>query len=123
MDKEQAIHEFWSSFGLLAYDEGTVPDEAQLPYITYTISTDSIGNPLQLNASLWYDSTSWKEITKKTEEISRFITNNGYYLKEIDGGYLWIQKGVPFAQRMSDPESDTIRRMYLNITVEFLTAY
>ena len=78
-------------------------------------------SPLTLYGSLWYKSYSWEEISKKTEEIAKFI----YKMKpiQIDGGYLWINKGSPFAQRMSDPSDDLIRRMYINIDVEFLTAY
>ena len=40
MDKAQALHSFWSGFGLTAYDENTVPDGAQLPYITYEVEGD-----------------------------------------------------------------------------------
>lgn len=121
MDKAQAIHSFWSGFGLVAYDENTVPDDAVMPYITYSSNTDSLGGPLTLYGSLWYKSYSWEEISKKTEEIAKFM----YKMKpiQIDGGYLWINKGSPFAQRMSDPSDDLIRRVYINIDVEFLTAY
>ena len=42
MDKSQAVHDFWSSFGLTAYDENAVPDNAQMPYITYSVVTDSL---------------------------------------------------------------------------------
>ena len=35
MDNEQAYRAFWASFGLNAYDENTVPEDAELPYITY----------------------------------------------------------------------------------------
>ena len=31
MDKFQAQQSFWSSFGLTAYDENTVPDDAEYP--------------------------------------------------------------------------------------------
>ena len=34
-----------------------------------------------------------------------------------------LKRGSPFAQRMSDPNDDMIRSIYINITVEFLTAY
>lgn len=34
-----------------------------------------------------------------------------------------LKRGSPFAQRMSDPNDDMIRRIYINITAEFLTAY
>jgi hypothetical protein len=42
---------------------------------------------------------------------------------KFDGGRLYIAKGNPFAQRMADPNDDMIRRMYLNIQAEFLSAY
>jgi hypothetical protein len=35
---------------------------------------------------------------------------------------VWIQRGIPFAQRMSDPTDDTIRRIVLQITAEFITS-
>ena len=41
MTAEQTLHSFWSSFGLTAYDENSVPDDAVLPYITYSVSYDS----------------------------------------------------------------------------------
>ena len=73
MDKAQALHSFWSSFGLPAYDEASVPsgdDTPQFPYITYTVATDALDGSLPLVASLWYKSTSWRDITLKSEEIA-----------------------------------------------------
>ena len=121
MDKEQAIHSFWSGFGLTAYDENTVDEDAKMPYITYSVSTDSLDGPLTLYGSLWYKSTSWEEISKKAEQIAEYISKASPI--KLDSGYLWIMKGTPFAQRMSDPSSDLIRRIYINIDAEFLTAY
>lgn len=125
MDKAQSIHSFWSSFGLTAYDENTVPtgDEApSTPYITYSVVTDSMGNVVQLNGSLWYRSTSWADISKKADEIAEYIGTGGKVLK-LDSGYLWITKGNPFSQRMSDSNDDMVRRVYINLQAEFLTAY
>lgn len=122
MDKAQALHTFWSGFGLPAYDERTVPEDAPIPRITYTVSTDSIGNTILLSASIWYKSTSWEEITKKAEQIAEAIVKMIPPTIEIDGGRLYLYKGTPFAQRMSD-DDDTIRRVFLNIEAEFLTAF
>lgn len=121
MDKAQAIHSFWSGFGLTAYDENTVDEDAVTPYITYSVSTDNLDEPITLNGSLWYRSNSWEEISQKIEEISSAI----YRMRpiKIDDGYLWITKGNPFAQRMSEPGDDMMRRIYINLIVEFLTAY
>lgn len=121
MDKGQAIQSFWSGFGLTAYDENTVPDDATMPYITYSSSTDSLDNPVTMYGSLWYRSSSWAEISQKKDQISEYISSMQPI--RIDGGYVWIMKGTPFAQRMSDPSDDLIRRMYININAEFLTAY
>lgn len=121
MDKAQALNSFWISFNLPAYDSQTVPPGATLPYITYDTKTDSIGNTISLNASLWYRSTSWTGVEEKASEIAEGIGYGGKVIK-IDNGYLWLVKGTPFAQRMSDPD-DSIRRVLLNVQAEFLTAY
>ena len=123
MNKAQAIHRFWSGFGIPAYDEQTVPDNAKMPYITYRVVTDSIGNVCNLTGSIWYRSTSWKEVSDKAAEVAKFVAQEGFTKLKLDDGYVWFTNGTPFAQRMSDPASDMIRRIYLNIQAEFLTAY
>lgn len=123
MTKGEAIQQFWESFGLTAYDETTVPDDAPFPYITYSVSTGSIDDTVNSNTSIWYRSYSWKEISEKTEEISQAIAKMNPPSVKINGGRLYITKGVPFAQRMRDESDDTIRRMLLNINYEFLTEY
>lgn len=123
MDKARAIHQFWSSFGLTAIDEYSAYDSTmELPsnYITYEVQTSNMANSVALTANLWYRSTSWKEITEKADEIAQYIGYGGRVFP-IDGGYIWIKLGEPFAQRMQ-VEDDSIRRIYLNISVDFLTA-
>lgn len=122
MDKSQVINNFWSSFNLPVYDENTVPDDAVPPYITYSESTGTMDNLIVLNASLWYRSASWTEISRKSEEIAKAISYNGKILK-FDDGYLYLCQGSPFSQRMADPSDDMIRRIYININAEFLSAY
>lgn len=123
MTKGEAIQQFWESFGLTAYDETSVPDDAPFPYITYSVKTDAFDNLVLVNVSLWYRSYSWKEISEKTEEIARAIVKLNPPSVKIDGGRLYITKGVPFAQRMREDSDDAIRRMLLNVNYEFLTEY
>lgn len=123
MDKAQAIHQFWSSFNLTAIDEQSAYDEKiDLPdnYITYELQTSNFGDPLSLTASLWYYTTSWKDITDKADEIAKYIGYGGKIIA-VDGGYIWIKLGTPFAQRMAT-EQENYRRIILSITVDFLTA-
>lgn len=126
MNKYQALQSFWSSFGWKAYNELTVPDNAleenENHYITYEAATDNLGEELLLSASLWMRSTSWTTIHAKAEEIAKYIETEMPPAIPIDGGYIKIRKASPFAQDMAD-DDDTIRRVLLNISAEFLTKY
>ena len=121
MTKAAAIYQFWSGFGLTAYEENTVPEDAAFPYITYQLVTDSFDREVYATASLWYRGESWTAINAKTEEISAHIGLGGKIIK-CDGGRIWIKRGQPFAQNMGDESDDLIKRKYLNLTFEFFTA-
>ena len=121
MTKAAAIYQFWNSFGLTAYEENTVPTDATFPYITYQLVTDSFDREIPLTASLWYRSESWTAINSKTEEISQKISRGGKIIS-CDGGAIWLKRGQPFAQNMGDESDNLIKRKYLNITAEFMTA-
>ncbi len=120
MDKYQAWHSYMSSYGLPAYDETDVPDDAPLPRITYESVTDNIGDAVYPSASLWYRSTSWAEPSQKALDIARDLSYGGKTLP-YDGGLMFITQGSPFAQRLAD-DDDTIRRIMLNFAVEYLSA-
>lgn len=123
MDSAQAYHRFWSRFGWKAYDSATVPSTAfdpEMPRITYDVAMAEFLSDVLLSASLWDRSYSWENISKKADEIYEYIGLGGrliYY----DGGSIWIKRGSPFAQRMSD-EDDTVRRINLNVEVEYFTS-
>ena len=123
MDKFQVIHAFWSSFGIPAYDENTVPDgddKPSFPYITYDAVVSSLGTPVAMSGSLWDYGTSWSQITTKMTEIQSDLGRGGKILP-CDGGAVWIKPASPFAQRLSD-DNDMIRRILINIQAEFITA-
>ena len=120
MNSSQTLNAFWNSFGLKFYDENTVPENATLPYGTYNESMAYFDEPVMMSASLWYKGLSWVDITQKAMEIGAAIGLDCRIIP-FDGGYLWIKRGTPFAQRMSD-ENEQIRRIYMNVEVEYLTS-
>ena len=120
MTKEQALDNFWRSFGMTAYDETNVPEDAPFPRLTYEVALDNFGGEVALTATLWYYSTTWKDISEKAQEIADDITRGGKIIA-TDGGAIWIKRGNPFAQRMPD-NNDSLRRIVLNITAEYLTS-
>lgn len=56
-DVHQALHAFWSSFGVPAYLSGHVPDGASLPYITFEVG-DALRNPQKIEATMSTETTS-----------------------------------------------------------------
>ena len=124
MTKTAAMHAFFSSFGMSAYEQNGVPtgmDAPEFPYLTYQVATGSFGDEIALSFSLWYRGTSWVAANNKADEISRAIGGGGVFIR-CDGGKIWIKRASPFAQSMGDPEDNMIKRKLLNITAEFLTA-
>lgn len=118
MDKEQALQSFWESFGIPAFDKNTVDEDAPFPRITYDVTINEFGVPTSLFASIWDRNTSWGRITGLAHEIDSRLSEGGQMVL-FDGGAFWIKKGNPFQQRMSDPD-DTIRRIIVNVEVEYL---
>lgn len=121
MDKWQAQDAFWGSFGIPAYDQNTVPDSAELPYITYQAVGAGFESPQTVTASLWYRSRSWRDVSNKADEIAEAIRKMPPSIK-IDGGRFKIRipELTAFAQRMSDQDAD-VRRIVLSVEMEFLT--
>lgn len=134
MNKEQAYNAFWSRFGVLAFEENSVPDdktiqslidaglaEAKYPYIAYQVITDDLGHPVYPMASIYDRSTSWKRITDLKNEISEYIQKMNTI--KLDNGRMFITKGSPFAQQQLESEDMNIRRIILQLGVEFFTEY
>lgn len=124
MTKAAAIQGFWASFGLAAFEENAVPTGDDAPgfsYITYEFVSDSFGTDVALTGSLWYRSSSWVAANAKAEEISRYVGRGGVMLS-CDDGAIWIRRGSPFSQSMGDDSDGQIKRKYINLTAEFVTA-
>lgn len=123
MDRWQAQHEFWNSFGIPAYDQTTVSDDAEMPYITYNAVSSNLDVPVQVTASVWYYSKSWAEISQKVDEMAATIDSMNPSIP-IEGGRLKVRlpKDMAFAQRMGE-EDAFVRRIVINVEMEFLTAF
>lgn len=121
MTPEKALYKFYNSFGIPAYPETSVPEDAGFPRITYDFAVGSFDDPpVYLTANVWYKTESESIPTEKAAEIGNAIGFNGVMLP-IDGGAIWLTRGSPFLRTVPD-DDDTIKRRCLNITAEFFTA-
>lgn len=121
MTKAAALHQFFSSFGMPAYTATSVPDDVTFPYLTYELITSAWGGePVGLTVNLWFYTTSEAIPNAKADELSETIGLGGKILR-CDGGYIWLKRGSPWCQSLSDETSPTIKRRYINVTAEYLT--
>lgn len=134
MNKQQAYNAFWSGFGVLAFEENSVPDDkvidslikagvakAKYPLITYQVLTDDIDHPVFPTASIWDRSSSWERSDLLANEISEYI--QGMDTIKLDNGRMFITKGSPFSQHQLESSDTNIRRIILNLGIEFFTQY
>ena len=124
MNKEQAWHSFWAGFtysgsSIPAYDETSTPDDASMPRITYEGASDNFGEQIASSASVWTRSSSWAEAEAIKKQIEDAITRGGVMIR-TDTGAIWLKRGRPFSQRLGDPSDDLIRRIVINLEVEFI---
>lgn len=119
MDKQQAYYSLWSNFGIGAYDENRVPEDAVYPYITYQVLLSSLDEPIYPMATLWDKSTSWTGLDTKLSQITRQIEDMSPI--RLDDGYMNVTLGQPAAERTSDPSDSTVIGYRINLGIEFLT--
>ena len=120
LDKWSAQKVYWSSFGMPAYQENTVPDDKKdkYPYLTYQAVNGQLGGQLTASANLYYKGTSWATIMQEVGQMEKAIDRQVF----IDGGVMKVRKPLAnFAQPAPEASDSKIRRMLLTVEIEFLT--
>lgn len=115
----QALYTFFSGFGIPAYAEYAVPDEADLPYITYQVTEPDWRDEATFAARVWYRDTSFAALNATVDSI-RAAVGEGVRL-QTDGGALYLFKGTPFVQIMPMEGDDTLRVAYVNFGIHAIT--
>lgn len=119
--KAAAIHSFLAGFGIPAYAAASVPDDAEMPYITYTLVTDAFtGYETAMEVDIWYYGDGEVAPNAKAQELSAAIGMGGRMLR-CDGGAVWVKRGSPFCQAVQDSTDDKVKRRYVNLSLEFIT--
>lgn len=127
MTKNMALFSWLNQF--LPFYRSTVSDPGEdttreFPYGTYEYVADAWRGDVSLGTtsttlSLWYRTESEAEPDAKAQEISEAIGLGGALIP-CDDGYIWIQRGSPFVQSLTDPDDIAIKRRLININISFL---
>ena len=120
MTKGAALQSFFESI-MTSYAASSVPENATLPYLTYELITSAWdGGEVGLTVNMWFRTTSEKEPNAAVDKLSKAIGLGGVFL-HCDDGVIWLKRGSPWSQSLTDATDKTIKRRYINVTAEYLT--
>ena len=115
----KALYRLWSSFGIPAYPEYHVPDDATLPYITYEVGSPHWKGQTSHHARVWYRDMSYTAINAKLDEISTEI-GDGLTVK-TDNGMIAIFKDDAFIQFQPYEDETEVKVAYLSLILQAYT--
>lgn len=108
----EALKSFFGGFGVPAYSETSVPDDIQLPYITYPMKEPEWSQPTSFYIVLWCRTKGYVDALAKADQITAAI-GDGVRL-EIASGWVVIRPENPLTQEMHDSDNDT-KGIYINL--------
>lgn len=117
LDTASALYGFYSGFDLPAYTTDNVPDDVDLPYITYRYVDTDWESPLSHYCMVYMRTRSNEPLLAKAEEIKAAI-GTGLSISCADGClYLHYLS----AQFMSDvPDGSDVRSIYIDLQLDVL---
>lgn len=119
MDKQQTLYKLWhEASGLPCYAEGSIPDDAILPYLTYETAIDSLDGLLSVTATPWMRTASWAPLDAILNGIEEYISRG--LTIPFDDGVMLVNKSTPFAQRRVD-EDTSVKGYLIQIQIEYLS--
>lgn len=101
-------------------NENGEPD-VTFPYQTYTPVFDAWGGePVSLTINIWDRIESESAVNDMAQDLSDAIGMGGKII-HCDEGLIWLKRGSPWCQNLSDEVDPAIKRRYINVTAEYLT--
>lgn len=114
--KAAAFNKWASSFGMPAYSSSSVPEGAELPYVTYDFGVAAYGQPaFSCAVSLWTGGSD-ADANARASEICGSLP----CFAECDGGALLLTAGSPAWQSVAEEEPG-VKRRYINVDIDNLT--
>lgn len=103
---------FFSGFELPAYTLGSVPEQVELPYITYPATEPEWRSQGNLYCQIWYPKNHLSELLTKADEVMAAI-GDGIRL-DMPGGYLVLYLASQQAQLLND---DWTQSAYISLLI------
>lgn len=115
-DTATTLYSFWSSFGIPAYPEYNIPDDASMPYITYELVEPEWRGQINAYARVWYRDTSYVSIAETLRNISNRIGEG--LLLPSGRGFILLFKDSQFIQFQPYEVDNDVKIAYLSMIME-----
>jgi hypothetical protein len=117
-DLVRLYYSFWSCLGLPAYVEYSVPDAAELPYLTYTLGEGAFSVETRAQVRKFMRDSSFAEIAAYADSLENLVPEAGITLFLPDkGGAVYLYRGDPFIQHQPADETN-LKILYCNIIIK-----
>ena len=103
---------FFGGFGLPAYTLDSVPDEVELPYITYPLYEPEWDEQGNTYCQVWYPKKRLADLLTKADQIVAAIGTGKRF--EQPGGIVMLYTTTPMIQILSDDGSQSA---YINLII------
>lgn len=120
-DVMDALYEFWSQFGVPAYAEDQVPDDAALPYIRYSVAKSPAMETTILTAFNYHEKRLLGNVERveMAGKIADAIPEKGVKIQMDGGGFLTLFRNVDFQTLYQDPEDFNVIGVRTSVEVHF----
>jgi len=109
LNQAQLFYSFFSSI-CPAYLQNTVPEGAQLPYLTYTLDNVDWETSNIIQVKIYTKEQGVANVINLADKLAKEI-GEGISI-EKNGTYVYMRKGSPFLQFMVEDEKNYIKSVY-----------
>lgn len=106
------LKEFLGGFGIPAYTLDSVPENVDLPYITYPLTEPEWSEQTNFYCQIWYRKNNLGALLAKADQVVEAI-GTGIQIP-MTGGYLAIYPSTPLMQTMTD---DFAQSVYISLVI------
>lgn len=103
LNTAKTLKTFFSGFGLPAYTLDSVPDNVELPYISYPLTEPEWNEQTNFYCQVWYLKKNLTALITKADQILAAI-GTGVTIP-MSGGYLAIYPSTPQMQIRTDEQT------------------
>lgn len=117
-----ALQAFWSQFGIPAYAEDMVPEDAVVPYIRYTVTKAPAMDATIMTAFNYHNKLRMgnEERMEVAGRIEKAIPEGGTKIL-LSGGFLCLYRNSDFQTLYQDPEDVNVIGVRTSTEVRYYT--